>query len=294
MVIAIVAAVVVSAVLAPVVYGAASSPQGTVAVIEVDGTITGSVANDVRDNLETARSESSIKAVVLDIDSPGGSAAASEELYIAVERTAQDMPVMASIGGIGASGAYYTAAPAESIYVTPASIVGSVGVVGPAPQPSGPRPDTTGPAKRGQHPVDTEQTLAAIQTAFVDSVMEQREDQLAVNRSVVEQANTYAGVKAVENGFADELGTTDDAVHAAATKAGLSRYDTQRFEFSRGLAGLLLAETENGTVVVVEESMQEYAGVDTPQYYMIHGEIQDEQEVIGAVDPESVTTEEDS
>ncbi|WP_197409767.1 ATP-dependent Clp protease proteolytic subunit, partial [Haloferax profundi] len=106
---------------APTVWERATGPDGTVAVIEMHGTITGDTATVVVDNLREARQNDSIEAVVLDINSPGGAASASEQLYLAVKRTQQEMPVVTSVTGMAASGGYYMTAPADHIYVTPAS-----------------------------------------------------------------------------------------------------------------------------------------------------------------------------
>ena len=112
-VVAVVAAVLVSAVLAPVAYGAAQSAQseGTVSVITVSGIITTSTVDAVSEDLREARTNDSIRAVVLKVDSGGGLVAPSERLYLEVLRTSERMPVVASVQGIGASGAYYGIAP---------------------------------------------------------------------------------------------------------------------------------------------------------------------------------------
>ena len=137
-VVAVVAALVVSAVLAPVVWDYGTRSEGSVAVVPIQGFVSSSSVDAVAEDLREARQNESIDAVVLKVDSPGGSAAASERLYMAVQRTAQELPVVASVQSMGASGAYYGMLPAERIYVTPSSMVGSVGVRGvvPAPTPS--------------------------------------------------------------------------------------------------------------------------------------------------------------
>ncbi|MFC6989558.1 S49 family peptidase [Haloplanus sp. GCM10025708] len=153
--IVVVAALVVGAALAPVAVERTSGPDGRIAVVSVDGYISTQSVGAVQEDLREARENESIRAVVLKVDSPGGSAAASEQLYMAVQRTAREMTVVASVQSTGASGAYYGMLPAENIYVTPASIVGSVGVRGAPPRPSRrarygaartrpPRPPTSG------------------------------------------------------------------------------------------------------------------------------------------------------
>jgi len=149
----VVLAVVAGLVVAPSVYGAVTGPDGTVAVVEIDGSIDSATAQHVEDNLREARNNDSIEAVVLEVDSGGGLPAQSERMYAAVDRTASVMPVIATVDTPGASGAYLAIAPADKIYVAPsAQAVGSVGVAGTAPAPNGPNAGTTGPDKAGSDP----------------------------------------------------------------------------------------------------------------------------------------------
>ena len=101
-----------------------------IAVVEIFGTIGGRVKSPAFERVfnEVRRSES-VKAVVLDIDSPGGAVPASDYLYRSVERLAREKPVVASIRGTGASGAYLICCAAQKIVATPGSIVGSIGVI---------------------------------------------------------------------------------------------------------------------------------------------------------------------
>lgn len=84
----------------------------------------------MRRALRIAGRDPKIKAVVIRIDSPGGSALASEVMWQAVRRVAKDKPVIISIGSMAASGGYYLACAGETIYADPTAIVGSIGVVG--------------------------------------------------------------------------------------------------------------------------------------------------------------------
>lgn len=100
-----------------------------IAVLDVDGVIL--QAKPFVDRLKRYADDSSIKAIILRIDSPGGGAAASQEMYDAVRRVRDQKkkPIVASIQTVGASGAYYIAAGANKIYANRASIVGSIGVI---------------------------------------------------------------------------------------------------------------------------------------------------------------------
>jgi protease-4 len=276
------AAVLLSAILAPVAYDRATAPDGTVAVVSVEGFISSNSVSSVQEDLREARENESIDAVVLNVDSPGGSAAASEQLYLSVQRTAQEMPVVASVKSTGASGAYYAMLPARDIYVTPASIVGSVGVRGGAPGPSLPGEIKSGPDKASATADQRRAQIETLQRAFVGSVMKHRSDELELSRTEVAHAKVYTGARAVDNGMADRVGSTPEAIEQAASAAGLEDYDVVRKEPPR-LGGLFLLSTEDGGTVVVEKSPAGYEAVDTPTFLMVYGDVQTESEVIGNV-----------
>ena len=78
---------------------------------------------------ENVARNKSYRALLLDIDSPGGSAAASEALHRSIERVAESKPVVAYVQGIGASGGYYLCCAASQVYALPTALVGSIGVI---------------------------------------------------------------------------------------------------------------------------------------------------------------------
>jgi protease-4 len=178
-----------------------------------------------------------VPAVVLDIDSPGGSAAASDYLFLALRRLADHKPLVAHVRGVGASGAYLAAMAATRIIVAPSAIVGSIGVISAGPRlpalldrlgirveehragrlkgMGAPwRDDTDEERGREQDLVD------AIYDRFVDRVAAGRK--LDRNR-VLELATgeVWLGSTAVELGLADSTGDLEDAVEAAAGLAGV-------------------------------------------------------------------------
>ena len=281
-VIVVVAALLVSALLAPVAYQRASQPDGAVAVVTIDGYISSSSVDGVAEDLREVRENESVKAVVLKVDSPGGSAAASERLYMEVKRTANVMPVVASVQSTGASGAYYAMLPARTIHVTPASIVGSVGVRGSAPGPSPSGEIRSGPDKASMTEDQARRQIETLQRAFVGTVMAERGDRIELSRQQVAHAKVYTGARAVDNGMADRIGTLSDATAEAADAAGLDDYEVYRKEPAGGLGILLLSADGGDATVVVEEGVG-YDAVDTRQYLMVYGDVQYENEVIGNV-----------
>ena len=101
-----------------------------IAVLPLRGVIGGAMKlDDIIRRLGWVRRHARIRALLLEIDSPGGSATASEALYVAVRKVAEKKPVVAWIRGTGASGAYFAACGASRILTFPAAIVGSIGVI---------------------------------------------------------------------------------------------------------------------------------------------------------------------
>jgi protease-4 len=277
-VVAVVAAIVLSAVLAPVVWDYGTQPDGSVAVVPVQGFVSSSSVDAVAEDLREARENESIDAVVLKVDSPGGSAAASERLYMAVKRTARELPVVASVQSMGASGAYYGMLPAERIYVTPASMVGSVGVRGTIPAPARSFEIRSGPDKASGTIEQRREQIETLQRAFVGTVMAERGSTLDLSREEVAHAKVYTGARAVDNGMADRVGDLRAAVDDAAELAGLSDYAVEEMERPERRRFFLASTAGNGTVVV--DPGVGYRGVDAPRLLMVHGRLDLDGEVI--------------
>ncbi len=101
--------------------------QPKIALISIDGVI--SDYYPIVRNIDIAMKDSSIKAVVVKVNSPGGSVGASQEIYRALEKLRQNKPVVVSMGNVAASGGYYVSIPANVIYANAGTITGSIGVI---------------------------------------------------------------------------------------------------------------------------------------------------------------------
>jgi protease-4 len=267
---------VVGLTVAPVAFQATES-DGTVAVVPLSGGITGQTSASVGGMLEQAREDPDVEAVVIVANSGGGSAAASEELYLEVRRTAEqtDMPVVAAVDASAASGAYYTIAPSDVIYAKPSSLVGSVGVLANAPQPTEPNDlvGTTGSNKlAGFDDREFYYLLENLGESFYNAVETQRGDRLALTRSELAQAEVYSGTQAVENGLADRIGGREAAVRAAADRAGLEDYDVRRIQPDREAVFLsrnnyLAADRPDGRMVSSDYFLDE--DDDSPTFLML-------------------------
>ncbi len=226
----VVLGVVLGALVAPFAYDAATATGGTVAVVPLEGAIDGQSAAGVSAMLAEARQNPSIDAVVIVSNSGGGGAAASEELYLQAKRTAAAKPLVASVDATAASGAYYTIAPADAVYVKPASVVGSVGVLATLPQELEPNDvvGTTGPNKlSGGDEREFLYVLESLHRAFVGAVIAQRGERLQLSRAELEQARVYSGGQAVEVGLADDIGGREAAIREAARRANLDTYEVR-------------------------------------------------------------------
>ncbi|MFB6202607.1 MAG: S49 family peptidase [Halorhabdus sp.] len=271
--IVIVAAVLIGTVLAPYAWGvvADSGPDDAVAVVDVSGTITGGYVDSLRDTLRDVRTNDTIEAVVLRVDSPGGSAAASESLYMAVNKTAAEMPVVAYVDGTAASGSYYGIAPSDRIFVKPASIVGSIGVYAqvPATVPEG--YVRSGPDKGTRGTVDNvRQTVEQLQRAFLETVYRHRGETLSIERQQLAYGNVYTGTEAVSNGLADAVGSHNSAIDTAASLANLDQYSiVERGTQQTGI--IILSQADGETVVQTKGDQFGYRGVDTTKYLMLWG-----------------------
>lgn len=273
-----VAGLLVGGAVAPAVWDRTTAPDGRVAVIEMHSTITTETATAVIDDLREARQNGSIQAVVLDIDTPGGTAAASEQLYLAVKRTEQVMPVVTSVTGLAASGGYYMTAPADEIFVTPASTVGSIGVRATVPTEGVPSGEiVTGPDKgTTSTKPEVKRRVEALRRAFVGSVTAERNGTLELSAAELSYAKVYSGARSVELGLADSVGGIDTAIAAAADRAGLSDYEVVRFESPQpdllGQLGLQAGGDAAGAAGA--QATFGHHGVETVHYLMLHGAIE--------------------
>lgn len=202
-------------------------PTPQIAVIRIEGDIWGFYTAYLNQALEEAASDPAVRAVVLDITSPGGEVTASEDLYFSLLTLRETKPVIASVGELAASGAYYVASAAEEIYAKPASAVGNIGVISFLPEPD--LMDevliTTGPFKlSGGSQVEYIRQMDVLKETFLAAIMAQRQDRLRVGPEVLSRGEIYLGLQAQQLGLIDEIGSQADAVAAAARLAKLRHY----------------------------------------------------------------------
>jgi protease IV len=208
-----------------------------IAVIPIEGAIL-----DDRETLEQIREfreDKSIKGYVVAINSPGGSVGPSQSIYSELKklREEDDVPVVASIGGVGASGGYYIALGADSIYALPGSLTGSIGVIMELPEISelmdkvgvdmrtikSAEHKDVGSMYRDMSPGDS-----AILNSLVQDVYDQFVEAVTTERKMTRErvlpladGRVLTGRQAQRGGLVDRLGNVQDAIAAAGRMAGL-------------------------------------------------------------------------
>lgn len=253
-----------------VVIPQAPSPN-LIGVVTASGPIvngkqpTGTVGGDtIAGLLRDAREDARIKAVVLRVDSPGGSALASEVIRKEVERIkASGKPVVVSMGSVAASGGYWIAAPADEIWAQPTTITGSIGVFGIMAgvhrglnklgvYTDGLGTTTIAGGLRSDRPLNPE--LVKLFQMGVDDVYREFIKHVSAGRNMeparadqLAQGRVWSGADAYRLGLVDELGGLSEAVAAAAKRAGVANDYRKvkiepKMEFADFLAENLLGE----------------------------------------------------
>jgi len=207
--------------------------------------------------LDEAKNNKRIKAVVLRIDSPGGSALASELIWQSVRQLGEVKPVYVSIGSMAASGGYYIACAGHEIYASPSSVVGSIGVVGGKITLGGLYDKIgVGVYRRSRGPLGdmfnsvnpfTQPQRAALQSAF-NRVYDLFTERVVIGRGKriadidqVAHGRLFTGNTAVQNGLVDKIGGVETALAELAQEVGLEpgEYDVVNFPSPQSLADML-------------------------------------------------------
>lgn len=250
--------------------------KNKIAIIYAEGNIV-----DGEDNTQVAgsrfarmiadvRKDTTIKAVVLRVNSPGGSVLAAEKIKAEVDLLQKRVPVIASYGDYAASGGYWISANCDKIYTDATTLTGSIGVFSIIPDFSGTINNklhvNITPVNSNEHAdmynclrpltaAETEYMQATVENVykrFIEIVAKGRN----MTRAQVEelaQGRVWTGAEAVENGLADEIGNIEDAItYAALCIDGLSRFeDVQIVEYPKPLTTLdLILESFNTSPTV--------------------------------------------
>lgn len=217
-----------------VVYAEGEIDSGTEGSYQID-------SKDVSKGIREARTDSSIKAIVLRVNSPGGSAFGSEVIWREVVLAQKVKPVVVSMGDYAASGGYYIACGACAILADPTTITGSIGVFGIVPNLSGLLSDKIGvtfdnvstnahadmpSVTRKMSPFEVKLMQSYVESTyntFLSHVAEGR-NKTTMAIDSIGQGRVWSGKSGIANGLIDGLGGLNDAIKLAASKAGTEHY----------------------------------------------------------------------
>ena len=245
-----------------------------VAVIYAEGAIiSGSSASDffgsryigdrtLQAQLKEVREDEDIAAVVLRVNSPGGSGSASDTIWRAMELTKAEKPVVVSMGDYAASGGYYISMGSDRIFAEPGTLTGSIGVFGGKINPSAAMEEyglDFHTYQRGSyatlfsssHDFDDagRAKFRTFLNGFYDIFVEKAAEGRGMTREdlhAVAQGRVWTGEQALERGLVDELGSLDDAIAAAAELGGVE-----------GAPGILRLPERKGFLDMLLEDMQD-------------------------------------
>ena len=236
------------------------------------------VATKVCKDLEKLAEDDDVKAVVLRVNSPGGSAYASEQIWHAVMNLKAKKPVVVSMGGYAASGGYYISCAANYIYSEPTTITGSIGIFGMFPDVSGLLTDKLGikfdEVKTNKHaafgtiarPFNEEEM--ALLDQYIGRGYELFRKRVADGRKLsveaveeIAQGRVWLGNDALGIKLVDAIGSLDDAVKKAAQLAKLDEYHTASYPAPADWMEQLMGMTNKGSYL--DEQMRASLG----EYY---------------------------
>lgn len=209
--------------------------QGVMLTGSIPGGFGIATSEDITKSLNDASDDEGVKAIVMRVNSPGGSPAAAEEILSAMRKI--DKPIVISMGDVAASAAYYISAPADRIIANPDTITGSIGVIwefqnrskfyeedgtsfyiaksGEMKDMGG---DWRGLSDDEKRYVD--QVIAESYSRFVSEVATGRNLTISKVKDLAD-GRVYTGAKAKELGLVDEFGSLDDAIEVAAKMGGI-------------------------------------------------------------------------
>lgn len=216
-------------------------------------------------DLRKLKDDDDVKAVVLRVNSPGGSAYGSEQIWYAISQLKEKKPVIVSMGDFAASGGYYISCNADTIVAEPTTLTGSIGIFGMVP-------NFQAVTKKIGVNIDIEKTnsladmgsgfrpMTETEKALMQKTVEQGYDlfttRCAEGRGMTQeqidaigQGRVWTGTMALERGLVDVLGGLDDAIEIAVEKAGIEQYTLKSYpEQEGGLLSMFSDAVKDNTI----------------------------------------------
>lgn len=262
-----------------------SGASDRIAVINFEGTISPPFTGRWLRELKQAQEDTSIRGVLLVIDSPGGFVADSHQLYREIQKLAKEKPVNVAMKRIAASGGYYIAmgiGEKGRIYVEPTTWTGSIGVIIPRynamelaekfgvksePLVTGPLKDTLNPFR---DMTNHEKTVwdAIMEDAFSRFITVIANNRPELDDAAVRQLATgqiYTARQALENHLVDRVGYVEDAIEDIVETLKLSSYDAIEYRSSPGLVDILIGANSSHPKTLTDQILQ--ASVPQAMYY---------------------------
>lgn len=265
-----------------------SSEKNKIAVIYAQGEIMYGEGNEdvigqgiINKAIRKARKDKNVKAIVLRVNSPGGSALASELIWRELELTKKEKPLVVSMGNLAASGGYYIACNANKIIAEPTTITGSIGVFGAIPNfnkladniginaeqvstNNNPNYSVFEPMNKKFYDV-TKEGVEYIYTTFINRVATGR-NMTFEQVNEIAQGRVWTGKEAFDKGLVDKLGNLNDAIKIAAELAEIKNYKIRNYpnykkELKDALNVSLFAKTSK------QEILREALGDESYQLY---------------------------
>ena len=227
-------------------------------------------------DLRKLREDETVKAVVLRVNSPGGSAYGSEQIWNEVVKMTAEKPVIVSMGDYAASGGYYISCAADCIVANPTTLTGSIGIFGMFPNMEKLFSDKLGLnfdmvktnklADMGDLTRPFNAAESEIMQNYINNGYKLFVKRCADGREMTTEAiekiaegRVWTGATAKELGLVDELGGLDKALEIAAEKAGVEAYSTITYPAKEGMFSSLLNQSKNDYIEgKLEESIGEY------------------------------------
>ena len=260
------------------------SKNDIIAVIYAQGEIAGGEGDvnvigegSIKRSLQEAREDKDVKAIVLRVNSPGGSALTSELIWREIEITKKVKPVVVSMGNYAASGGYYIAANADRIFAEPNTITGSIGVFGMLPNMNqlGKNIGINAEQVKTHENASGYSVFEPIDENFKGFVLESIEKTYATflkrvadgrkmtteQVDAIAQGRVWTGVDALKLGLVDEIGGLDAAIKYAAKLGKTTSYRTENFpEYEKSFEDLLANFTGMAMFKTKEQLLKEQLG----------------------------------
>ena len=206
---------------------AAFIPQPVIAVIEITDPIEEAVSRQVISQIQYAEQHWDVRAIVLVLNSPGGTISDTELVYMELNRLRRYKPIVTMVKNLSASGSYYISMASDYIIANPSAMVGNIGVIGYLPNTPQIFEDviSTGPYKLwGGSVVSIVRQIDMMKKGFLEAVQRGRGNRLQVTGERILQGELLPASEALRMGMIDAVGTFSEAIEEAASRAHVVNY----------------------------------------------------------------------